>query len=75
MQVTTPWSRLLTRKLFVDNNQRMNSLYMKITTAANNTGADTLIVWTAIDGTDMALSFQEPEGCTAMWYQDLLPLY
>ncbi|EON68325.1 hypothetical protein W97_07583 [Coniosporium apollinis CBS 100218] len=28
---------------------------------------DTLIVWTEQNGTDMALSFQEPEGCGAIW--------
>ncbi|KAK6372208.1 Platinum sensitivity protein [Lithohypha guttulata] len=28
---------------------------------------DTLIVWTEPNGTDMALSFQEAEGCAAMW--------
>lgn len=29
---------------------------------------ETLIVWTEPQGTDMALSFQEPEGCAAIWY-------
>ncbi|KAF2804018.1 DUF625-domain-containing protein [Mytilinidion resinicola] len=28
---------------------------------------DTLIVWTEQNGTDMALSFQEAEGCAAIW--------
>ncbi|KAF1812630.1 DUF625-domain-containing protein [Eremomyces bilateralis CBS 781.70] len=28
---------------------------------------DTLIVWTETNGTDMALSFQEAEGCGAIW--------
>lgn len=28
---------------------------------------DTLIVWTESGGTDMALSFQEAEGCAAIW--------
>lgn len=28
---------------------------------------DTLIVWTEQTGTDMALSFQEAEGCAAIW--------
>ncbi|KAF2144112.1 uncharacterized protein K452DRAFT_153248 [Aplosporella prunicola CBS 121167] len=28
---------------------------------------DTLIVWTEQNGTDMALSFQEAEGCGAIW--------
>jgi len=30
---------------------------------------DTLIVWTEQSVTDMALSFQEAEGCTAIWYE------
>ena len=30
--------------------------------------ADTLIVWTDQNVTDMALSFQEAEGCAAIWY-------
>jgi protein phosphatase 4 regulatory subunit 3 len=29
--------------------------------------ADTLIVWTETNGTDMALSFQEAEGCAVIW--------
>ncbi|KUL86288.1 hypothetical protein ZTR_08578 [Talaromyces verruculosus] len=28
---------------------------------------DTLIVWTETNGTDMALSFQEADGCAAIW--------
>lgn len=28
---------------------------------------DTLVVWTAPDGSDLALSFQEPEGCNEVW--------
>lgn len=29
--------------------------------------ADTLIVWTETSGIDMALSFQEAEGCGTIW--------
>ncbi|CAD6928722.1 unnamed protein product [Tilletia controversa] len=29
--------------------------------------AETLVVWTEADGTDMALSFQEAEGCHELW--------
>ena len=29
---------------------------------------DTLIVWTEPTGIDMALSFQEAEGCASIWY-------
>ncbi|CAB5395087.1 unnamed protein product [Rhizophagus irregularis] len=28
---------------------------------------DTLIVWTEPNGSDLALSFQEAEGCTEIW--------
>ena len=28
---------------------------------------ETLVVWTALDGTDVALSFQELEGCNEVW--------
>lgn len=28
---------------------------------------DTLIVWTETSGVDMALSFQEAEGCATIW--------
>jgi protein phosphatase-4 regulatory subunit 3 len=34
--------------------------------------AETLIVWTD-NGVDMALSFQEAEGCAAIWYVDFGP--
>lgn len=34
---------------------------------ADRIGTDTLIVWTEQNGTDMALSFQEAEGCGAIW--------
>lgn len=33
-----------------------------------STGTETLIVWTELNGTDMALSFQEADGCAAIWY-------
>ncbi|KAI9706843.1 MAG: Platinum sensitivity protein [Bogoriella megaspora] len=33
---------------------------------------DTLIVWTEPNGVDMALSFQEAEGCGAIWYDFFL---
>jgi protein phosphatase-4 regulatory subunit 3 len=29
--------------------------------------ADTLIVWTELNGKDYALSFQDVEGCTEVW--------
>lgn len=31
------------------------------------TRSETLIVWTEQSGTDMALSFQEAEGCAVIW--------
>lgn len=36
--------------------------------AAAYTTTETLIVWTESTGTDMALSFQESEGCASIWY-------
>lgn len=33
---------------------------------------DTLIVWTESNGTDMALSFQEADGCAGIWWVGLL---
>ena len=30
-------------------------------------GTETLIVWTESNGMDMALSFQEAEGCASIW--------
>ena len=30
--------------------------------------SETLIVWTEQNGTDMALSFQEAEGCAVIWF-------
>ncbi|RUP07425.1 hypothetical protein BC936DRAFT_140179 [Jimgerdemannia flammicorona] len=30
--------------------------------------AETLIVWTNENNVDLALSFQEPEGCAEIWY-------
>jgi hypothetical protein len=32
-----------------------------------NKQQDTLLIWTELDGTKMALSFQEPEGCDDCW--------
>ena len=32
-----------------------------------NGAADTLIVWTEENGVDMALSFQEADGCASIW--------
>ncbi|KAJ3350612.1 AP-1 complex subunit beta-1 [Entophlyctis luteolus] len=43
-------------------------LKTRIRTEANfSRQQDTLIVWTEEDGTDMALSFQEQEGCEDLW--------
>ncbi len=36
---------------------------------------DTLIVWTDSNGTDMALSFQEADGCAAIWWVGLMARY
>ncbi len=40
---------------------------MRSDTEADAIVPDTLIVWTESTGTDMALSFQEAEGCAAIW--------
>ena len=49
-----------------------NKVYttMRLVATLRLTGrTDTLIVWTEpINGIDMALSFQEAEGCAAIWY-------
>ena len=36
---------------------------------------DTLIVWTETSGIDMALSFQEAEGCATIWLVHANPKY
>ena len=36
---------------------------------------DTLIVWTETSGIDMALSFQEAEGCATIWLVLANPKY
>lgn len=35
------------------------------------TQTDTLIVWTESNGTDMALSFQEADGCAVIWFVNI----
>jgi hypothetical protein len=30
---------------------------------------ETLIIWTELDGTDYALSFQDEKGCNEIWYE------
>lgn len=40
---------------------------MIILEAATHTSIETLIVWTESGGPDMALSFQESEGCASIW--------
>jgi hypothetical protein len=39
------------------------------------TQTDTLIVWTESNGTDMALSFQEADGCAVIWFVNIKTLY
>ena len=48
-----------TERLLLDVNIRREDAYQK--------QQDTLIVWTGPDGVDMALSFQEADGCSLVW--------
>ncbi|KAJ3117031.1 Platinum sensitivity protein, partial [Physocladia obscura] len=51
-----------------DTNNPSVLLKTRIRSEANFTRQqDTLVVWTEEDGTDMALSFQEQEGCEDLW--------
>lgn len=49
----------------IKNNKVTNDA-LRIQTTANAL-IDTLIVWTETNGTDMALSFQEADGCAVIW--------
>jgi hypothetical protein len=46
----------------------MSVLFAAIATAASVLTDETIITWTDPDiGTDVALSFQEGQGCNAIW--------
>ncbi|KAI9676158.1 MAG: Platinum sensitivity protein [Caeruleum heppii] len=57
-------------RLFVESEDQPERLLLE-TRVSRDDGyqkqQDTLIVWTEQNGTDMALSFQEAEGCAAIW--------
>lgn len=57
-------------KIFVESEDHPERMLLE-TKIAKDDGhqkqQDTLIVWTEPNGTDMALSFQEAEGCAAIW--------
>lgn len=47
--------------------KQQGRLYSFALTDSRLTAVETLIVWTEQNGTDMALSFQEAEGCGVIW--------
>lgn len=51
-----------------DGYQKQQGLWQTSTGELALMVVDTLIVWTDQNVTDMALSFQEAEGCAAIWY-------
>ncbi|KAI9845715.1 MAG: Platinum sensitivity protein [Sclerophora amabilis] len=57
-------------RIFVESEEQPERMLLE-TRIAKEDGyqkqQDTLIVWTEPNGTDMALSFQEAEGCAAIW--------
>ncbi|KAL9034786.1 MAG: hypothetical protein Q9214_006887 [Letrouitia sp. 1 TL-2023] len=57
-------------KIFVESEDHPERMLLE-TKIAKDDGhqkqQETLIVWTEPNGTDMALSFQEAEGCAAIW--------
>lgn len=57
-------------KIYVESEDQPDRMLLE-TKIAKDDGyqkqQDTLIVWTEANGTDMALSFQEAEGCAVIW--------
>lgn len=56
--------------LVVNENLQTDDLLLKTKVVRDDVyqrQQDTLVVWTEPDGTDMALSFQEAEGCQEVW--------
>ena len=60
------WRPRSPKMTVIKNNKVTGNSLGKILACANRL-AETLIVWTESNGTDMALSFQEAEGCAAIW--------
>lgn len=57
-------------RIFVESEESPNSHLLDIKIKKDDNfqkQQDTLIVWTDPNGIDMALSFQEPDGCSSVW--------
>lgn len=57
-------------RIFVESEEEPGRLLLEVRIKKNDSyqkQQDTLIVWTDPSGVDMALSFQEAEGCGAVW--------
>jgi protein phosphatase 4 regulatory subunit 3 len=61
------WRRRLSRTMDIRNSKVRCQTPQCIRDTILNSVADTLIVWTETNGTDMALSFQEADGCAVIW--------
>ena len=61
------WKRRLRKMMDIKNNKVVPSRPVRSVIETDDI-SDTLIVWTESNGTDMALSFQEAEGCAAIWW-------
>lgn len=61
-----------TQEAFIVARSEANYEHLVLTTAIRSNDVyqrqqETLIVWTEPDGSDYALSFQDPEGCAEIW--------
>lgn len=57
-------------RILVESEDEPNRILLEVRVKRDDTyqkQQDTLIVWTDPEGVDMALSFQEAEGCTTVW--------
>lgn len=57
-------------RIFVESEEEPGRLLLEVKIKKNDSyqkQQDTLIVWTDPGGVDMALSFQEAEGCSSVW--------
>src|SRR5205809_2214687 len=63
------WRRRSPRMTDTKNNKVLSLVQsMRCTDGLLIMDSETLIVWTEQNGTDMALSFQEAEGCAVIWF-------
>lgn len=62
-----PYYKLRWRKTTTIRNSKVGFLSERRCQERNLSRIETLIVWTDSDGLDMALSFQESEGCALVW--------